>query len=103
MIDTRRPEDKQVHRLDELERTLYLAGDDIRSRTELEAEVRRSGIDGDGLAARIDEALGRFVERGLMLRRDDLYLSLALPETAPPRGTPTSAGSGTGPARPQDA
>ena len=103
VIDTRRPEDKQTHRLDELERTLYLACDDIRSRTELEEDARRSGIDGDGLAARIDDALQRFVERGLMLRRDDLYLSLALPETAPPIEIPTAAGSETGRAQPQDA
>ena len=103
VIDTRRPEDNQIYRLDELERTLYLACDDIRSRTELEEDVRRAGIDGDGLPARIDDALEQFVERALMLRRDDLYLSLALPEIGPPPVTPTAAGSGKGRARPQGA
>jgi len=103
VVDTRRPEDDQVHRLGELERTLYLACDDIRSRAELEEDVRRAGIDGDGLAARIHEALDWFVERGLMLRRDDLYLSLALPETRPPARTSTTGASGPKPVRPQDA
>jgi ribosomal peptide maturation radical SAM protein 1 len=99
LVDTRRPEARQIHRLDDIERRLYLACEDIRSRDELEEDVRRSGIDGDGLAARVDAALGRFMDSGLMLRRDDLYLSLALPETAPPRSR-TAASPEKGLARP---
>ncbi len=32
---------------------------------------------------------------GVMLQRDDRYLSLALPESAPPAGTPATAASET--------
>lgn len=95
VVDSRRPEDAKTHHLDELERTLYLACDDIRSRTELEEDVCRAGIEGEGLTERIDEALGWFVERGLMLQRDDRYLSLALPECAPPPAAPATAASET--------
>ena len=93
VVDSRRPEDTKRHQLDDLERTLYLACDDVCSRTELEEIVRRSGMDGAGLAERIDAALASFVERGLMLRRDDLFLSLALPESAPSRGAPAAVSS----------
>ena len=95
VVDTRRPEDENVYRLDELERAVYLACDDIRTRAGLEEDMRRSGIECEGLTERIDEALGWFVERGLMLQRDDRYLSLALPESAPPAGTPATAASET--------
>lgn len=95
VLDSRRPDDRKIHHLDGLERTLYAACDDICSRAELEELVRRSGPDGEELVERIDEALAWFVERGLMLRRHDLYLSLALPESAPSPETPATAASET--------
>ena len=101
LVDSRRPDDTKTYDLDELERLLYSACDDMRSRTELQELVRRSGMDGDGLAERVDGALASFVERGLMLRRDDLFLSLALPEPAPPCGTPAAVSSGKGQGRPR--
>ncbi len=93
LVDSRRPNDTMTYHLDELERLLYSACDDLRRRTELQELAHRSGMAGDGLAERVDGALASFVERGLMLRRDDLFLSLALPEPAPPCGTPAAVSS----------
>jgi hypothetical protein len=93
LVDSRRSDDPKTYRLDALEQALYLACDDVRSRAELEEAVRRSGMDGDGLAKRIDGALASFVARGLMLRRDDVYLSLAVPESASAPATGSEAAS----------
>jgi ribosomal peptide maturation radical SAM protein 1 len=95
VVDSRRPEDTRTYQLDDLERTIFAACDDIRDRTELEEDVRRSGMDGLRLTERIDEALAWFVERDLMLRRDDRFLSLALPSSAPVCPTPATEASET--------
>ena len=43
LVDSRRPDDTRTYHLDELERLLYSACDDMCSRTELEELVRRAG------------------------------------------------------------
>ena len=95
VVDSRQPEATRTYQLDDLERTLYAACDDICSRAELEEIVLEAEVDDEGLPERVDEALAWFVERGLMLRREDRFLSLALPGPVRPSGVPEAAGSET--------
>jgi ribosomal peptide maturation radical SAM protein 1 len=80
LIDARRLGETKTHALDQLERLLYSACEDPRSRSELCELVCSTRTDGVGLTERIDCSLASFVERGLMVRSGDRFLSLALPE-----------------------
>lgn len=97
VVDTRWPVERAEYRLDDLQQTLFAACDDICHRAALEQAVREAGVDGEGLAERIDGALAWFVESGLMLRRGERYLSLALPERASPSGAAAAAFAGVPP------
>jgi ribosomal peptide maturation radical SAM protein 1 len=80
LIDSRLPGTARTFALEGLERLLYEACDDLRSRSELHELAHHAGADGEGTEQQVDAALSSFVERGLMMTRDDLFLSLALPE-----------------------
>ncbi len=102
LVDSRRPDDTKTYHLDDFEWLLYSACDDLRSRLELQELLRPLGMDDGSLTKRVDATLASFMERGLMLRRDDMFLSLALPESVSPRGAgaQAAASSEKAPGRP---
>ena len=95
VVDSRRGREVRTYDLDDLQRALHAACDDICRRAELENAARNAGVDDDRLSERIDEALKWFVEHDLMLQDDDRFLSLALPESSPACPTPAAEASET--------
>ena len=74
-----------LYELDSLERLLYLACDEAQTRDRLD-ELARARFGGQSrLSARVGRMLDRFVERRLMVRVGDAYLSLALPASTSSR------------------
>jgi ribosomal peptide maturation radical SAM protein 1 len=78
--DDRRGADRRVHVLDALDRLLYEACEDIAERSQLSDRVEEAFGTTRYSESEVDDRLESFVERRLMVRIRDRFLSLALPE-----------------------
>lgn len=78
IIDQRRREDPHAHSFPGFEAAVYEAcGDTYHTPARVATML---GQNGDGVSVdRVEQALGRFTELGLMIEEDAQYLSLALP------------------------
>ena len=93
IVDLRPGADKMLSVTAGVAKTLFASCGRARSITQLDREVN---VDPHHAvpAAEIEEHLEQFVERGLMIREDDLYLNLAM--AAPERRSNGKAGGATG-------
>jgi ribosomal peptide maturation radical SAM protein 1 len=89
LVDTRDGDGVVRHRLEGMDDRLYEACDDIGKLSDL-YELARVTFGGKISIEEVDQRLSSFVERRLMIREDDRYLSLALPEGGLPDETLTA-------------
>ena len=83
LVDTRNGKGAVRHQLDTMDRLLYEACDDIGEYGDL-CELVRAEFGDQVSPEEVNGRLSGFVERRLMVREDDRYLSLALPEGSSP-------------------